>query len=77
MWHHYTRPLLEVIELDASAPGHVRTTVPDKRMDAPFFNQLRHVVKAGTWFGDRVQGGVVGDASAAAPAVAGYSQPWF
>ena len=45
MWHHYTRPLLEVIELDASAPGHVCTTVLDKRVDAPFFNQLQRVLK--------------------------------
>ena len=44
MWHHYTRPLLEVIELDASAPSHVRTTVLDKRVDAPFFNQLQRVL---------------------------------
>ena len=71
MWHHYPGPPLEVIELDASAPGHVRTTVLGKRLDAPHFNQLQHVVKAGTWFGARVQRGAAGDAAAAAPAVVG------
>lgn len=71
MWHHYSGPSLEVIELDSSAPGHVRTTVLGKCVAAPHCNQLQHVVKAGTWFGARVQGGAAVDSAPAAPAVVG------
>ena len=68
MWHHYSGPSLEVIELNSSAPGHVRTTVLGKCVAAPHCNQLQHVVKAGTWFCARVQGGAAVDS---APAVVG------
>jgi predicted cupin superfamily sugar epimerase len=65
MWHHYTGPSLEVIELDSSVAGHVRSTVLGKGLAAA--QQLQHVVRAGTWFGARVLAGAAGGA----PAVVG------
>ena len=64
LWHHYTGPSLEVIELDCSVAGHVRRTVLGKHISAPHFNQLQHVVKAGTWFGARVLDAAVGAGAA-------------
>jgi predicted cupin superfamily sugar epimerase len=67
MWHHYTGPSLEVVELDSSVTGHARITVLGKHITAPHFNKFQHVVKAGTWFGARVPGAAAG----AVPAVVG------
>jgi len=52
---------LTVVELDASAPGHVRTTVVGRDLAAG--QKLQHVVPPNTWFG-----AVPGDASAGPPA---------
>ncbi len=71
MWHHYSGPSIEVIELDTSISGHARKTVLGKRFAAPHFNQLQHVVKAGTWFGARVLSDAADEASGSVPAVLG------
>jgi predicted cupin superfamily sugar epimerase len=67
MWHHYAGPALEVVELDSSVSGHVRKTILGKNLGSPPFNQLQHVVRAGTWFGARV----LADAASTCPAVVG------
>jgi hypothetical protein len=71
MWHHYTGPSLEIVELDSSVIGHARKTVLGKHITAPHFNHFQHVVKAGTWFGARVQGVASGDAASDDAAVVG------
>jgi predicted cupin superfamily sugar epimerase len=67
MWHHYSGPSVEVIELDSTVAGHVRKTVLGKNFAN--FNQLQHVVKAGTWFGARAL--VVAEGASCTPAVLG------
>lgn len=49
VWHHYMGDPLIVVELDASAPGHHRSTLLGK--DIMHGQTMQHVVKAGTWFG--------------------------
>ncbi len=60
-----------MIELDSSVSGHARTTVLGKNFAAPHFHQLQHVVKAGTWFGARVQQCGADSSASGVPAVVG------
>lgn len=48
-WHAYLGGPLTIVELDAAAPGHVRTTVLGSDLAAG--QQLQHVVPPNTWFG--------------------------
>ena len=48
-WHHYLGDPLTVLQLDRSAPGHVRRTVLGP--DLLGGQRVQHVVPGGCWFG--------------------------
>ena len=49
VWHFYLGAPMTVVEMDASAPGHARTTVLGQDIFAG--QSVQYTVRAGTWFG--------------------------